>query len=163
LNNPPNGKIVAKQDSLPTVLDITEDNKGQLFELATKLKSDINSSKIGVDPTKYQVMEGMQNPDKRQFFSDYENRDDVYRMNTIQRYVRIAPLIIRRCKPATLNKIELMMQQIYAEHVEEHKENVTSLKRGRETAYTKILGADSSDSGSSPTGFRKFFGVGGRK
>ena len=105
-------------------------------------------------------MEGMQNPDKRQFFTEYINFDDVMRMNTIERYVDVAPLIIRKCSPQTKLKIDSMLKKVYHEHVEEHKENMTSLKRKREEAYTKILGADSSDSGVTPTGLKKFFGFG---
>ena len=156
---PPNGKT--KKESMPAIMDIQ--NMQNTQQIAGEIKNQINASKQGIDLTKYQVMVGMQDPDKRQFFTEYENRDDVLRMNTIERYVDIAPLIIRKCSPDVKAKIDTLMKKVYHEHVEEHKENMSALKRGRESAYVKILSSESSDSGAVPTGFRKFFGIGSKK
>ena len=156
---PPNDKT--RKEAMPAIMDIQ--NMQNIQQIAGEIKNQISASKQGIDLTKYQVMEGMQNPEKRQFFTEYENRDDVLRMNTIERYVDIAPLIVRKCSPAVREKINTLMKKVYHEHVEEHKENMSALKRGRESAYIRILSAESSDSGSVPTGFRKFFGIGNKK
>lgn len=126
--------------------------------LIEQFRNDVQRTNRNVDLSKYYVMEGMQNKDKLDFFTEFEDTDDVLRMNTIQQYVTIAPLIVRKSK--NMEKIKTLLQDVYVGHVNTHKTNMVSKNRAREEAYVRILSSDSSDSGVTATGFRKFFGVG---
>lgn len=136
---------------------------GNAEKLVERLREETRATEKTVDLSKYYVMEGMQNIDKVKFFSDFENRDDVLRMNTIEAFVNVAPLVIRKTSTKNMEKIEKLLNDVYSGHVDTHKINVVSLARGRESAYTKILSSDSSDSGVVPTGLKKFFGIGKSK
>ena len=145
----------------PPIMQVDGENSTIMFAVKS-LKQEMNVSRQQTDLSKYVVMEGMQNSDKVDFFTEFIDFNDAIRMNTIERYIKIAPLIIRKSKK--IDQVKAMMQEVYGEHVKEHKRNMTSLKRKREEAYTKILGADSSDSGViAPTGLKRFFGVGRQK
>ena len=133
----------------------------QAVSVVEQFRSDMQKSNRGVDLSKYYVMEGMQNKDKLNFFTEFENSDDVLRMNTIEMYVTVSPMIIRKTSVANMARIKTLLKDVYTGHVETHKTNMVSNNRKREDAYVRILSSDSSDSGVVPTGFKKFFGVGG--
>lgn len=125
-----------------------------------QFKNDIARSNRNVDLSKYYVMEGMQNKDKLDFFTEFIDDDDVLRMNTIEMYVTVAPLIIRKASQQSRKKITDLLNNVYVGHVKTHKTNMVSKERKREITYRDILSSDSSDSGVVSTGFKKFFGVG---
>ena len=124
-----------------------------------ELRDDIVRSKPQLDRTKFEVMEGMQNPDKVAFFTEFIDDNDVLRINTIESYVTIAPLIVKKAPPQTIEKIAQLMIKVYDGHVQDHKTNMTSKGRGREIAYTKILSHDTTEE-IVPTGIKRFFGFG---
>lgn len=133
----------------------------QATAMIEQFKNDITRSKGNVDLSKYYVMEGMQNKDKLDFFTEFIDDDDVLRMNTIEMYVTVAPLIIRKTSDKSMAKINKLLQDVYTGHIHTHKTNMVSKERKREITYRDILSSDSSDSGVVSTGFKKFFGVGG--
>lgn len=132
------------------------------MQLVQKIQKDNAMSQQSADLSRYLVMEGMQNEEKIPFFTELTDFDDVLRMNTIEAYVNIAPLIIRKTTENNFKKINLLLQTVYMGHVKGHKRNMVSHKRERESAYVKILASAGEDViGSS--GLQKFFGVGGKK
>lgn len=112
------------------------------------------------DLTKFKVMEGMQSEKTNKFFTEYVNFDDVLRMNTIEMFTYVAPLIVRKTSQHNREKIQAIMESVYRKHVTTHKENMTSLNRKRELSYTKILSHDTTEE-VIPTGIKKFFFGGG--
>lgn len=123
-----------------------------------ELKDAVNRPRNSADLSRYQTMEGMQNPEKDSYFTEYINFDDVLRMNTIEAFVASAMLPLKKCSPETRKKVETLLKNMYVEHVKTHKRNMSSLQRKRETAYVRILSSDSNEQSIS-TGFQKFFGV----
>lgn len=154
---PVNGK---KEDEKIIVPPIMADNNSSAVDMVKELRQDMSRSNRGMELSKYQVQEGMQSKDKVSFFTHYLNFDDVLRMNTIESFVDISPLIIRKTSTKNMDRIKIMLTNVYIKHVDNHKTNMTSLERKREDAYVKILSSDSSDSGTVPTGIKKFFGIG---
>lgn len=146
-----------KDNGLDTPEIMTGDNRA--VSIVEQFRSDIQKSNRAGEMSKYIVMEGMQNKDKLDFFTEFIDDDDVLRMNTIQMYVDIAPLIIRKTSEKNMDRIKELLNNVYLGHVHTHKTNMVSKQRKREESYSKILSSDSSDSGVTPTGFRKFFGV----
>lgn len=112
------------------------------------------------DLTKFKVMEGMQSEKTNKFFTEYTDFDDVLRMNTIEMFTYVAPLIVRKTSEKNREKIQAIMDSVYRKHVTTHKENMTSLNRKREASYTKILSHDTTEE-VIPTGVKKFFFGGG--
>lgn len=157
---PTNGKKKHEDIVIPPIM---ASNNNNMVEVVKELKQDMSRSNRGMELSKYQVQEGMQNKDKVPFFTEFTDFDDVLRMNTIEAFVTIAPLIIKKTNPKNLEKIKTMLNEVYIGHRDTHKTNMTSLHRKREDAYVRILASDSSDSGVMPTGFKKFFGIGGKK
>lgn len=144
-----------KDNDIPPIM--TGDNKA--VELIEAFRNDALKTNRDTSWSKYLVMEGMQNKDKIDFFTEFVNDDDVLRMNTIQMYIDIAPLIIRKTSEKNMLKIKTLLNGVYALHVMTHKTNMVSKNRKREDSYNKILSSDSSDSGIPSSGFKKFFGV----
>ncbi len=157
---PSNGKKKKEDIIIP---EIMSSNNSNMQEVVKELKQDMSRSNRGMELSKYQVQEGMQNKDKVPFFTEFRDFDDVLRMNTIEAFVVITPLIIRKTSEKNMTRIQNMLNAVYIGHRDTHKTNMTSLNRKREEAYVKILSSDSSDSGAIPSGFRKFFGIGGKK
>lgn len=147
-NPPPAIMIASKDDAQKLVQKLREETK-------------LNQNAISLD--KYHVMSGMQDEEKIPFFTELINDDDVARMNTIEAYNEVSLLCIRKTSPKNMERIKQLNKDIYIGHVKTHKRNMVSKGRQRENSYTKILSADSSDSGVVPTGIRKFFGIGGAK
>lgn len=129
------------------------------LEKIQEYRDDIVRNRPAMDRTKFEVMEGMQNEEKNRFFTEFIDDNDVLRMNTIEAYVTIAPLIIRKCSPSTKKRIEELMEKVYVGHVKTHKINMVSKHREREHSYTKILSHDTTEE-VVPTGIKKFFGFG---
>lgn len=144
-----------KDKDTPEIM--TGDNKA--VAIIESFRSDMQRSNIKQETSKYLVMEGMQNKDKIDFFTEFTNDDDILRMNTIQMYVDIAPLIIRKTSTNNMLRITALLNGVYDKHVMTHKTNMVSKNRKREESYNKILSSDSSDSGIPSSGFKKFFGV----
>jgi len=155
---PINGKD--NQLVIPSVMNLDAGGKQVLQDLRQDLKASQNQT---VDLSKYYVMEGMQNKDKLDFFTELINDDDTLRMNTIEAFNNVSILCIRKTSPHNMQKIIDLNKAVYQEHVRTHKTNMVSKGRARENAYVKILSSDSSDSGVVPTGIKKFFGIGGKK
>lgn len=154
-------EIVKSEQSL----DIPEVMRGDdnTNSIISALQNDMRVSSIqNTDLSKYLVMEGMQNDSKISFFTEFINDDDVLRCNTIEQYITVAPLIIRKTSKSAFNKVQVLMQDVYGKHVKTHKRNMVSKQRKRESAYTKILSNDTIDTYATvPTGVKKFFGIGG--
>lgn len=154
-----NGKNEPKDsDAAPLILV-----SGGAEQLVQKLREEARTQEKTVDLSKYAVMEGMQNYDKVDFFTEFVNDDDVLRMNTIEMFVKVSPYTIRKTSAKNREKINSLLKEVYVAHVQTHKRNMVSKSRKREDAYTRILASESSDSGVVPTGIRKFFGIGGKK
>lgn len=149
-----NGKA---QSDIPVIM-----TGANAIEKIQEYRDDIVRNKPAMDRTKFEVMEGMQNPDKVPFFTEFIDDNDVLRMNTIESYVVIAPLIVKKCSDDTRNRIDALMQKVYSGHVKTHKTNMVSKNRKRETAYTKILSHDTTEE-IAPTGIKKFLGIGRSK
>lgn len=149
-----NGKMKEQlEQTLPSVMQSNE----QTVQVIKSLKEELTRPRNNADLSRYQTMEGMQNPDKKDFFTEYTNDDDVLRMNTIEAFTTVAPLIIRKTPKKNLDKIAMLMETVYIKHVSTHKINMTSKNRKREEAYVRILANDTTEE--SPSGFEKFFGV----
>lgn len=123
-------------------------------------RDDIIKNRAQLDTTKFAVMEGMQNEEKVPFFTEFENFDDVLRMNTIEAFVDLAPKVVKKTSDKNRDKIALLLQNTYINHVKTHKRNMVSNGRKRENAYVKILSNDTTEP-LPQTGFKKFFGIGG--
>ena len=158
-----NIQLEKEELKIPAIMDTSNGNGSAMQEVVKDLRSDMSKSNRGMELSKYAVQEGMQVKEKVPFFSEFTNFDDVLRMNTIEAFVTIAPLIIRKTSTHNMEKIVTMLNNVYIGHRDTHKTNMTSLNRKREEAYVKILASDSSDSGVMPSGFKKFFGIGGKK
>lgn len=155
-----NGKTKQTQEEIviPALLQTNANVEG----IAQQIRRDINSSKGQQDTSKYLVMEGMQNPQKVPFFTEYQNVDDVMRMNTIEMYAVMNIHITRKINPKFADKLNAFYKDAYQGHIDSHKTNMASLARGRETAYTKILANDSGSEQMS-SGWQKFLGFGNKK
>lgn len=129
------------------------------LEKIQEYRDDIVRNRPAMDRTKFEVMEGMQNEEKLDFFTEFIDDNDVLRMNTIESFVVIAPLIVKKASPETKKRIEKLMQDVYIGHVKTHKRNMVSKQRQREHSYTKILSHDTTEE-VVPTGIKKFFGIG---
>lgn len=129
------------------------------LEKIQEYRDDIVRNRPAMDRTKFEVMEGMQNEEKLDFFTEFVDDNDVLRMNTIEAHVTIAPLIVKKASPETKARITQLMKDVYIGHVKTHKRNMVSKHREREHSYTKILSHDTTEE-VIPTGVRKFFGIG---
>lgn len=147
-----------QEEELPSIM--IDANQAQ--QLVQSIQKDNMVGNNQADLSRYLVMEGMQNEEKIPFFTELLSFDDTLRMNTIEAYVNIAPLIIRKTSEKNMVKINNLLQSVYLGHVRGHKRNMVSLKRQRESAYVRILSTDTTDNIGS-TGLQKFFGVGGGK
>lgn len=155
-----NGKVKQTQNEIviPALLQTNANVEG----IAQQIRRDINSSKGQQDTSKYLVMEGMQNPQKVPFFTEYQNVDDVMRMNTIEMYAVMNIHITRKINPKFKDKLQLFYSDAYKGHIDSHKTNMASLNRGREMAYMKILSNDNGENAVS-SGWQKFLGFGNKK
>lgn len=145
-------------DETPDIMKSNDDTKKAVSEL----KDAITRPRNSFDISRYQTMEGMQNPEKDSYFTEYINFDDVLRMNTIESFVNASTLPLKKCSPATRKKVDALLTRMYVEHVKTHKRNMSSLLRKREDAYVRILSNDTGDSPVS-TGLQKFLGVSRKK
>lgn len=148
---------------IPDIMDTSNGNGSAIKEVVQDLRADMSKSNRGMELSKYAVQEGMQTKDKVPFFTQFMDFDDVLRMNTIEAFFTIAPLTVKKTSESNMKRITQMLQDVYIGHRDTHKINMTSLDRKREDAYVKILSSDSSDSGTVPSGFKKFFGLGKNK
>lgn len=151
------GKGLEKEnEDIPVIM--VDGAQAQL--LVDRIQQDNMIGQQQADLSRYLVMEGMQNEEKVPFFTEFVDFDDVLRINTIEAYVNIAPLIMRRTTEKNMKKITALLDKVYMGHVKGHKRNMVSLDRKREEAYIRILSTETADNiGSS--GLQKFFGVGG--
>ena len=143
------------------ILEVPDVMKGgdKALQAITALQQDMKNTAPVMDDSKYRVMQGMQDESKLDFFTELINDDDVLRCNTIEAYIMIAPLVVRKCSPNTWQKIRILMSDVYGANVKTHKRNMVSKGRQREKSYTKILSNDATDTiNQIPTGARKFFG-----
>lgn len=147
-----------EKEELPAIMQNTDATQKAVSEL----KDAITRPKNSFELSRYQTMEGMQNPEKDSYFTEYIDVDDVLRMNTIEAFVNASMLPIKKISDKQRVKVEGLLRTMYVEHVKTHKRNMSSLNRKRETAYVKIL---SNDMGEVPvsTGIQKFLGVGRKK
>lgn len=129
------------------------------LEKIQEYRDDIVRNRPAMDRTKFEVMEGMQNEEKLDFFTEFIDDNDVLRMNTIEAFVNIAPLVVKKCSQDTKERIGRLMQSVYIGHVKTHKRNMVSKLRQREKSYTKILSHDTTEE-VVPTGIKKFLGFG---
>lgn len=148
--------MVEQKEGQPLILIKPEMAKEMIDRLSKE--SVVNEAEL----SRYRVMEGMQNELKIPFFTELIDDDDVLRMNTIESYVTIFPLMYRRVTKANWDKIQLLMKSVYEGHVIDHKTNMVSKGRGRESAYVKILSNEHTEIETS-TWAQKFFGIGGKK
>src|SRR5574341_1754440 len=132
-------KVDNGHDNQELVLPAIMQGNQATVDIVKELKNDIQRPRNNADLSRYMVMEGMQNEDKVPFFTEFINDDDVLRMNTIEAYAKIVPMIVHKTSDRNRNRIEKLMNDVYIEHVKTHKRNMTSKHRGRELAYTKIL------------------------
>lgn len=154
----------APKDAIPIEIPVIMANADGAKELINKLREETKASQqntISLD--KYHVTEGMQNEEKIPFFTEFTSDDDVLRINTIEAYNTVSLLCIKKASEKNMKRIQQLNKDIYDAHAKTHKRNMVSKLRKREDAYIRILSADSSDSGAIPTGFKKFFGIGGKK
>lgn len=164
--------LILGKDKTPTIEDGNGRQQLEIPQIMTgdktvvgviqDFRNDMQRSNRSVEMSKYVSMEGMQSRDKVDFFTEFTNDDDVLRMNTIQSFVTIMPLTIRKTSDKNMIKIKGLLNDVYTGHVNTHKTNMVSKNRKREESYVKILSSDSSDSGVVPTGIKKFFGIGGK-
>lgn len=143
-----------EQQEIPAIMQANADTQKAVSELKDAITRPRNSFEL----SRYQTMEGMQNPDKDSYFTEYIDFDDVLRMNTIEAFVNASILPIKKINVGQKQKIEVLLRNMYVEHVRTHKRNMSSLKRKRETAYVKILSNDMGEQIPS-TGIQKFLGV----
>lgn len=153
-----NGKTqLAEQEKTISLFD-SEGAK----QIASELRNELRGQPQAGDLSKYLTMEGMQSEDKVDFFTQFVNTDDVLRMNTIQMFVKLAPMIVKTTSKANRIRINQLLNDVYGEHVYTHKVNMTSLNRLREKAYVDILRNDGGGD-VAPNFANRLFGVKGGK
>lgn len=147
-----------KQEATPDIMN----NPEIVAKAVSELKDAVSKPRNSFELSRYQTMEGMQNPEKDSYFTEYIDFNDVLRMNTIEAFVSASMLPLKKISKEKRTKIQNLLERMYIEHVKTHKRNMSSLKRKRETAYVQIL---SSDMGETPTstGLQKFLGIGKKK
>lgn len=157
-----NNKDKKNKQELESIPDVMKGDEGTNV-LLNDLRNDLRVSSIqNQDMSKYLVMEGMQNDSKISFFTEFVNDDDVLRCNTIEQYITVAPLIVRKTSQKSFDKIQSLMIDVYGKHVKTHKRNMVSKQRKREQSYTRILSNDMVDTYQQQiSGAKKFFGIGG--
>src|SRR5574342_1381297 len=102
-----------QQILLPAIMQGNE----QTVNIVKELKNDIQRPRNNADLSRYMVMEGMQNEDKVPFFTEFINDDDVLRMNTIEAYAKIVPMIVHKTSDRNRQRIQTLMNDVYTEHV----------------------------------------------
>lgn len=118
----------------------------------TSIKNSIRGN-IAEEKTKFTVAEGLHNDEKIPHFTEYRNFDETLRMNKIEMWSKLAPLVFGD-SPTTRQVLSIVEH-----HITVHKKNMRSYQRKGEKAIVDILRADS---GELPTAsfIKKFTGVG---
>lgn len=137
-------------------------NADAMQSVASELRKAMSANMNQNDLSKYLVMDGMQDFEKVSFFTEFKDFDDVLRMNTIQMFVKLAPTMVKRTSEKSAKRINGLLFDVYSNHVETHKVNMTSLNRKREKAYVDILRMDGGE-GTNNSVASRFFGGGKQK
>lgn len=148
-----------KTEQTPLIMQNSEEGR----EIAKELRNELRNTSRTQDLSRYYVMEGMQNEEKKAFFTEYTKFDDVLRMNTIEMYMILAPKIIRKSNQKTRDNIDKLLQDVFKGHVDTHKRNMASLNRKREQAYINILRGESEIINQSPRAIDRLLGMGKRR
>lgn len=124
-----------------------EDNIGKKLE---QLKQVLKGQETNLD--KYHILESMADENKLDFFTQFMDFDDILRMNKIQMWIKLAPVVFGD----TENNRAVL--GVFGYHVKQHKQNMTSLNRARETAIVKALAGDTTTR-EEVSGVKKFVGA----
>jgi len=152
---PNNGNGKKSKRDKPMMVSVGEQIKtGASKEALAVLKAIDNTMKgnTEIERTKFTIAHGLQDDEKVPHFTEYRDFDEVLRMNKIEMWAKIAPLVYGDTE--TTRKV----LDIFKHHIDSHKRNMRSYKRQGEKAIVDILRADT---GNVPEAsfMKKFTGV----
>lgn len=127
-----NGKGKLKQPEQVLVID--EDLKKALTQSDTISKQD--------DPTKFTLLENISDDSKSDWFTYYQNLDQVITTNDIETHARLLPLVFQAKTDKGQKRINAIAG-LFMAHVKDNQRNMSALKRGQLLALVSAVRNDS--------------------
>ena len=120
---------------------MAEDNKGKarnqevVFQLDEDLKRALTQDQAlqaRDDPTKFTLLENISDDSKSDYFTYYQNLDQVLITNDIETHARLIPIVFAaRTKNGAVSPAILKVANLFISHVKDNQRNMSALKRGQ--------------------------------
>ena len=131
MTDQPNGKGKLKNSQV--VLEIDDELKKALVQNDAITKQD--------DPTKFTLLENISDDGKSDWFTYYQNTDQVIITNDIETHARLIPLVFQAKTDKGQKKINAIAS-LFMAHVKDNQRNMSALKRGQLLALVSAVRSD---------------------